>query len=118
VVLVMGEPPYAEMRGDRSRLDYSDYRATIAKFKEQGKSVITILLSGRPLIVGSSLTDSKAFIAAWLPGTEGQGVADLLFGDAKFTGKLPRTWPASNDHVVTGDMAEKPLFPLGFGLSD
>ena len=51
-----------------------------------GTPVVTILLSGRPLILNSALTDSRAFIAAWLPGTEGTGVADVLFGDAKFTG--------------------------------
>ena len=79
---------------------------------------MTILLSGRPLILNSALVDSSAFVAAWLPGTEGLGVTDVLFGDSKFTGKLPRTWPGSNDHIRAGDTAEKPLFPFGFGLTD
>ena len=60
--------------------------------------MITILLSGRPLILGSALDESDAFVAAWLPGTEGEGVADDLFGDAKFTGKLAREWPQDNVH--------------------
>ena len=57
-------------------------------------------------------------VAAWLPGTEGQGVADVLFGDYKFTGKLPRTWPSSNEHIAAGDKSDPPLFPFGFGLND
>jgi beta-glucosidase len=92
--------------------------ALIATAKATGKPVVTVLYSGRPLILGSALADSQAFVAAWLPGTEGQGLVDVLFGDYKFTGKLPRTWPMSNDHIRAGDLAEKPLFPFGFGLSD
>jgi beta-glucosidase len=119
IVVVVGEPPYAEMMGDRTNLDLSaDDAALVAKATATGKPVVTILLSGRPLILNSALGDSTALVAAWLPGTEGQGVADVLFGDAKFTGKLPRTWPRDNDHLRAGDQAEKPLFPLGFGLSD
>jgi len=82
--------------------------------------VITVLLSGRPMILGPALDNSDAFIAAWLPGTEGQGVADVLFGDYKPTGKLPHTWPKSMDQVPlnVGDPgADKALFPYGFGLT-
>ena len=79
--------------------------------------MVTILFSGRPMILNSALTDSDAFVAAWLPGTEGQGMTDILFGDYKFTGKLPRTWPRSNDHVATADKSERPLFPFGYGLN-
>ena len=119
VVVVVGEPPYAEMKGDRANLDLSPAdEALIAKVKAAGKPVVTILLSGRPLILNSALANSQALVAAWLPGTEGEGVADLLFGNAQFTGRLPRTWPASNAHVRAGDTAEKPLFPFGFGLKD
>jgi beta-glucosidase len=68
--------------------------------------------------LGRALDASDAFIAAWLPGTEGQGVADVLFGDFKPTGKLPRAWPASNEQLSTSAMqAGKPLFPYGFSLS-
>jgi beta-glucosidase len=122
VIVVVGEAPYAEMKGDRANLDLAPADAAlIAKadaIGAMGKPVVTVLLSGRPLILGSALTDSPAFVAAWLPGTEGQGVTDVLFGNYKFTGKLSRTWPASNEHVRAGDMAEKPLFPFGFGLTD
>jgi hypothetical protein len=57
-------------------------------------------------------------VAAWLPGTEGEGITDVLFGDKKFTGKLPRVWPASDEHLTSGDATIKPLFPSGFGLGD
>jgi beta-glucosidase len=57
-------------------------------------------------------------VAAWLPGTEELGMTDVLFGDAKFKGKLPRTWPRSNEHVATGDLPEVPLFHYGYGLKD
>jgi beta-glucosidase len=119
IVVVVGEMPYAEMRGDRKKLDVSPGDlALIAKAKSSGAPVTTILLSGRPLILNAALADSDAFVAAWLPGTEGQGVADVLFGDYKFMGKLPRTWPSSNDHIATGDKSDPPLFPFGFGLTD
>jgi beta-glucosidase len=114
VIAVIGENPYAEGRGDRTNLDLSaEDLALVAKAKAAGKPVVTILFSGRPLILNSALADSDAFVAAWLPGTEGQGVTDVLFGDYKFTGESPRAWPRSNDHIRTGDTAEKPLFPFG-----
>jgi beta-glucosidase len=78
---------------------------------------VTILLSGRPLMLGPALDDSRAFVAAWLPGSEGQGVADVLFGDFKPTGKLPRLWPASNAHLRSDDSEAKPLFKRGHGLT-
>jgi beta-glucosidase len=119
LIVVVGESPYAEMKGDRTRLDLSaEDKALIAKAKTSGKPVVTLLYSGRPLILGPALTDSSAFVAAWLPGTEGEGIADVLFGDKKFTGKLPRIWPASDEHLASDDTMAKPLFPYGFGLSD
>jgi beta-glucosidase len=93
VVVVIGEQPYAEMIGDRKDLDLSpENAALVEKAKAAGAPVVTVFFSGRPLILGSALADSTAFVAAWLPGTEGQGVTDVLFGDYKFTGKLPRPW--------------------------
>jgi beta-glucosidase len=119
VIAVVGELPYAEMKGDRERLDISaEDCALIARAKAGGAPVVTILYSGRPLILGSALSDSTALVAAWLPGTEGLGMTDVLFGDRSFTGKLPRVWPASNAHLVSSDRAEKPAFPFGFGLKD
>jgi beta-glucosidase len=94
VIVVVGEAPYAEMKGDRKDLDLSaEDKALVAKASASGAPVVTILLSGRPLVLGPALDESTAFVAAWLPGTEGQGVTDVLFGDYKFTGSLPRPWP-------------------------
>jgi beta-glucosidase len=118
VLVVVGEAPYAEGAGDRMQLDLPEKDAAlIAKAKASGAPVVTILLSGRPLILGAALDDSRAFIAAWLPGSEGWGVADVLFGDFKPTGKLPRSWPASNAHLRSDDCDAKPLLKHGYGLT-
>jgi beta-glucosidase len=112
-VIVIGEMPYAEMKGDRKDLHLSKQdTALVAKLKKAGVPVVTVLLSGRPLILDSALDASDAFVAAWLPGSEGQGVADVLFGDFKPTGRLPRNWPRENPSDK-----QNPLFPRGFGLT-
>jgi beta-glucosidase len=120
VLVVIGERPYAEMKGDRKGLSLPrEDAAVVSKAREAGAPVITVLLSGRPLILGDVLAGSDALVAAWLPGTEGQGVADVLFGDHKPTGKLPHTWPRSMDQVpcnVGEPIKGKPLFEYGFGL--
>lgn len=119
VIVVAGESPYAEMKGDRTNLDLSvEDTVLIARAKSSGAPVVTILLSGRPLVLNSALDDSTAFVAAWLPGTEGQGVTDVLFGDFHFTGKLSRVWPGSNEHIRAGDDEDKSSFKPGFGLTD
>jgi beta-glucosidase len=111
VIVAVGELPYAEMKGDRTDLSLSaEDGALIAAAKASGAPVITILFSGRPLLLDSGLKDSDAFVAAWLPGTEGAGLTDVLFGDYKFTGRLPRQWPA------TAEPSAKPQFPFNFGL--
>jgi len=118
ILVVVGESPYAEFKGDRTNLNLAaDDEALIARAKASGAPVVTVLLSGRPLVLGDALENSDAFIAAWLPGTEGQGVADVLFGDCKPTGKLPRVWPRNNDQLSVNNSAGKPLFPYGFGLT-
>jgi beta-glucosidase len=121
ILAVVGERPYAEGEGDRRDLSLSPQDlAVIHKAKQVGVPLVTLLLSGRPLILGAALDDSDAFITAWLPGTEGHGVADVLFGNYKPTGKLPRTWPKSMDQlpVNAGDSGtDNALFPYGFGLS-
>lgn len=119
VIVVVGETPYAEMKGDRNdlRLSAAD-GALIKKAKASGAPVVTVLLSGRPLILGEAFTASDAFIAAWLPGTEGQGVADVLFGDYKPTGKLPRVWPQDTNVSPEQTSLNNPgPFPFGFGLT-
>jgi len=94
IIAVVSEPPYAEMKGDRDELNLSaDDQALVAKAKASGAPVVTILFSGRPLVLNSALTNSDAVVAAWLPGSEGLGMTDVLFGDYRFTGKLPRAWP-------------------------
>ncbi len=120
VVVVVGETPYAEMLGDRVDLNLSKEDLTaVENAKKSGALVVTVLFSGRPMILGSALERSDALVAAWLPGTEGEGVADVLFGDYKPTGKLSYTWPRSMDQlpINVGDESYDPLFPFGFGLS-
>jgi beta-glucosidase len=119
-IVVIGETPYAEMLGDREdlALDKEDILA-IENMKKAGIRVVAVLLSGRPLIVDKVLDKCDAFVAAWLPGTEGQGVADVLFGDYKPTGKLSVSWPRSMSQIPInfGDANYDPLFKYGFGLS-
>jgi beta-glucosidase len=118
IVAVVGEDPYAEMKGDSSDLEIaSQDRGIIAAAASLKAPVVAILLSGRPLIINGDLAKADAFVAAWLPGTEGAGVADLLFGRVKARGKLPRPWPASVDQLPLSEGEGKaPLFPRGFGL--
>jgi len=120
VVAVVGEDPYAEGSGDRAKLELSaDDRALIAAAKQSGKPVVVVLLSGRPLILGELMDAAAALLVAWLPGTEGGGVADVLSGAARPTGKLPCSWPRSMAQIPVnaGDGGADPLFPYGFGLS-
>jgi beta-glucosidase len=122
VIVVVGEQPYAEMKGDRSDLHLADADVgLVEKAKSAGVPVVTVLISGRPLILGNALESSDAFLAAWLPGTEGQGIADVLFGDYKPTGKLPRQWPRNNDGLATAAVQptiSAPLFPQGFSMDN
>jgi beta-glucosidase len=119
-VVVVGETPYAEGNGDRAdlSLDPEDV-AAIERVKRAGVPTVVVLFSGRPLILDRALTLSDAFVAAWLPGTEGDGVADVLFGDYAPTARLPHSWPRSMQQVPinVGDAAYDPLFPYGYGLT-
>ncbi|MGW3017191.1 glycoside hydrolase family 3 N-terminal domain-containing protein [Streptomyces longwoodensis] len=119
-VAVVGETPYAEGRGDRPGslgLDQEDLQ-TLARLKASGVPVVVVLVSGRPLDIAAHLPDWKALLAAWLPGTEGAGVADVLFGTYAPTGKLPVSWmsSAAQEPVNDGD-GKVPLFPYGYGLT-
>jgi len=116
-VVVIGERPYAEMQGDRAdlRLEPEDVEA-VKTMKAAGIPVVVVLFSGRPIILDGVIEQADALIAAWLPGTEGDGVADVLFGDYKPTGKLSHAWPRSMAQVPRSANTD-PLFPLGFGLT-
>jgi beta-glucosidase len=119
-IVVVGEEPYAENAGDRENLvlSNSDLRV-LASVQKSGIPIVVILTSGRPLIISDELKDWDAFVAAWLPGTEGHGIADVLFGDYEFSGKLPVSWPRSMKQIPIqyDDDLYDPLFPYGFGLS-
>jgi beta-glucosidase len=120
VVVVVGEEPYAEFEGDRSDLSLGQAdRDAIAAARRAGKPLVVVLLSGRPMIVTDELSQADAFVAAWLPGTEGAGVADVLFGDHKPKGKLPMSWPRTMAQIPTnvGDTPYDPLFKYDYGLS-
>ncbi len=117
-ILVIGEEPYAEYRGDRAQLNLAE--ADIAAFKAMkasGMKVVVVLLSGRPLMLGDVLDQADAVVAAWLPGSEGEGVADvLLLGKTKPTGKLSFNWPRAVGNVPGGSDPD-PLFKRGYGLT-
>jgi beta-glucosidase len=94
IIAVVGEAPYAEMKGDVKVVKLSDQDAAlIAKAKSGGAPVITVVYSGRPLAMDTAIANSDAVVAAWLPGSEGEGMTDVLFGDFKFTGKASQPWP-------------------------
>ena len=119
-VVVVGETPYAEYKGDRDDLALArEDKDAIAAVQKAGIPVVVVVVSGRPLILGEALGMADAVVAACLPGTEGQGVADVLFGDYKPTGKLPFSWPRSMEQVPVnvGDARYDPLFAYGFGLT-
>ena len=119
-VVVVGETPYAEMLGDRDDLGLAkEDLDVIANVKRAGIPLVVVILSGRPLILGEGLEMADAVVAAWLPGTEGAGVADVLFGDYKPTGKLSFSWPRSMSQIPinVGDADYRPQFPFGYGLT-
>ncbi len=114
-VVVIGERPYAEGNGDRATLTLAaEDLEVINRVKASGVPIAVVLYSGRPLILGDTLDQSDAFLAAWLPGTEGQGIADVLFGDYRPTGKLSFAWPRSMEQIASHSAD---LFPFGFGLT-
>lgn len=119
-IVVVGEGPYAEFKGDRDDLALSkEDQLAVANARGAGVPVVLVVVSGRPLILGDALAQSDAVVAAWLPGSEGAGVADVLFGDHKPTGKLSFSWPRSMAQIPVnvGDAAYDPLFKYGFGLT-
>ncbi len=123
-VVVVGEDPYAEGFGDNGELCLSaEDRAVIARVRPHCDRLVLVILSGRPLVITEELAQADAIVAAWLPGTEGAGIADVLFGDVPFTGRLSYTWLRSADQLpfdfanLPAEGSGAPLFPRGFGLT-
>jgi len=118
-IAVIGEKPYAEGMGDTADLHLSQEDiATVTNLKGAGAKVIAVILSGRPLFLEDIIGQADAIVAAWLPGSEGDGVADVLFGDYKPTGKLSFTWPkATSTSLHRGDAGYQTVFESGYGLS-
>lgn len=121
-VVVVGETPYAEGIGDVGNgndleLTAAD-KAAVDKVCAAMKCAV-LVVSGRPQLVGDRLGDIDALVASWLPGTEGDGVADVLYGKRSFTGQLPVTWPKSEAQlpINVGDATYDPQFPFGWGLT-
>lgn len=120
-IAVVGERPYAEYSGDRDDLHLSDEDLEVIRnLERQQLPVIVVLISGRPLILGQAHEWADALVAAWLPGSEGAGVSDVLLGDAPFVGKLPHSWPRSMDQIPinVGDEQYDPLYVYGYGLTN
>jgi beta-glucosidase len=108
------------MFGDTTNLVLSpEDLAAIENVKKAKIPYVVVLYSGRPLIINDVLQNANAFVAAWLPGTEGKGVTDVLFGDYNFKGKLPISWPRNMEQlpINIGDTNYDPLFKFGFGLN-
>ncbi|WP_059151495.1 glycoside hydrolase family 3 protein [Novosphingobium barchaimii] len=128
-IVVFGEQPYAEFKGDIPNLEYSPGDKSdlemLRRLKAAGVPVVSVFLSGRPLWVNAEMNASDAFVAAFLPGSEGGGVADVLFAGADgkpahdFRGKLSFSWPKRPDQYVLNrrDAGYDPLFAFGYGLS-
>ncbi|KAL3828643.1 hypothetical protein ACJIZ3_017445 [Penstemon smallii] len=118
-VVVVGEVPYAEMFGDSTNLTITETGQNAIKNVCGAVKCVVVVVSGRPVVIEPYVAQIDALVAAWLPGTEGQGVADVLFGDYGFTGKLARTWFRRVDQLPmnVGDSHYDPLFAFGFGLT-
>ncbi|MET8761486.1 exo 1,3/1,4-beta-D-glucan glucohydrolase [Lentzea sp. NPDC004782] len=126
VIAVIGETPYAEGVGDIGKRTLETARlypqdlAVLDKVSGKGKPVVTVYVGGRAMYMNKEINRSDAFVAAWLPGTEGQGIADLLIRGRHngFTGKLSYSWPRSACQTPLNDPSQDPLFKFGYGLRD
>ncbi|WP_322820148.1 glycoside hydrolase family 3 protein [Chloroflexus sp.] len=117
-IAVVGELPYAEGRGDSASLSLPPAENRVLRRMEEACArLVVVLVAGRPLLVTDELPKWDALVMVWLPGSEGAGVADVLFGDQPFRGRLPVTWPRSLDQLPVGSGDGPPLFPYGFGLT-
>ncbi|KAL2926304.1 Beta-glucosidase BoGH3B [Bienertia sinuspersici] len=118
-IIVVGELPYAEVDGDSQTLTMIEPGPTVISNVCGAVKCMVVVISGRPIVIEPYIASIDALVAAWLPGTEGQGVSDMLFGDFEFTGKLSRTWFRNVDQLPmnVGDSYYDPLYPFGFGLT-
>ena len=120
VIAVYGEDPYAEFQGDRENLAFVPNgfdTKKLSTYKENGIPIVSVFLSGRPMWANTEINNSDSFVAAWLPGSEGGGISDMLFKtdpSFDFTGRLSFTWPAS---AVVSKNVNQALFKIGYGLS-
>ncbi|KAI3989248.1 hypothetical protein MKX01_033853 [Papaver californicum] len=118
-VVVVGEAAYAEALGDNSILEIPFCGSNLISLVATRVPTLVIMISGRPLVLGPEMLEKvDAFVAAWLPGTEGAGIVDVVFGESELTGLLPVTWFRRVDQLPlnAGDQSYDPVFPLGFGL--
>nr|WP_299338399.1 glycoside hydrolase family 3 N-terminal domain-containing protein [Allomuricauda sp.] len=128
-IIVIGEQPYAEFFGDIGHESneltltlIEEHQRYVDHYRKPGIQIVVVLISGRPMMVTDEIEKSDAFVAAWLPGSEGDGIAEVLFGAYGFKGKLPHSWPKSMDNFRGKygpnfwDESIKPLFPFGYGL--
>ena len=125
ILLALGEEPYAEFFGDAADLSlYGDKalkgnRAAVEAARKAGKATVAVLVAGRPRIVSEEIKSWKAFVMAWLPGSEGaDALVNVLWGKVPFVGRLPFTWPVSSETSAETESrrSETVLFPYGFGL--
>jgi beta-glucosidase len=121
-VVVVAETPYAEGLGDQEDMNLpAEHAALIEKMRGKCDKLVVILFSGRPLVITDALAQVDAWVMAWLPGTEGDGMADVFFGDHPFVGKSAFSWPRSTDYIALADLqqnpAERVLFPRGHGVT-
>jgi beta-glucosidase len=118
-IVAIGERPYAEGQGDDPLLTLDpEQLELVTRLKAGGMPVVVVLMTGRPVLLGKLLESADALVAAWLPGSEAQGITDVLFGDEEFSGKLPHSWPRNIEQVPinVGDASYDPLFAYGYGL--
>lgn len=118
-IVVVGEAPYAESSGDNAELIIPFNGDELLKLVASKIPTLAILISGRPLVLEQPVLETlDALVAAWLPGTEGNGITDVVFGDYEFHGRLPVSWFKSIDQLPMNarDNSYDPLFPVGYGL--
>ncbi|MEN3972279.1 glycoside hydrolase family 3 N-terminal domain-containing protein [Sphingomicrobium sp. XHP0235] len=118
-VVVFGEEPYAEFAGDRKNKVFADEEGLelLRRYRSDGIPAVAVFLSGRPLWMNREMNASDAFVASWLPGGEGAGVADVLYGRMPATGRLSFSWPSTCDGSPVNAGDSNILFPVGYGLS-